>query len=744
MSFTLKRMFSTFSRGKAGFLFVINFLFVFALIYPKPVSAQASINKIKNTADKYFNSGDYKQALNYYVRYNQYKGGIPKIIKRLAICQLNNNQTDKAHNNLANLIDNNPSLFDAEVYYYFAETLLHQHEFKRAAQAYKQYLQKSRFAKHRSVVIHKLKNCEAGITLKQEVNLDLIENLGPLVNSIEDDIAPIVNQLKDEVTVYYASNFDRNKANPLNAKKSFDIYSTELNADSWTDPALFPEVYSTSSDERPVAFFNSPKIIYFQRGNSDRTKILIDTLSSNDTIDHPGEFSTPDAPIFPELGDRTIHHYGDSVLLFSSQRPSGFGGYDIYYTIKYKTGWRAPVNLGEQINSAYDEKDPFLTNDGAFLYFSSNRSESIGGFDIFISSYNVSTQEWDQALNVGLPVNSAGNERSIQLANATTLLLSSDRKTGYGGYDLYMLQSKTSLLGMGVDRSLKTPGFLALDPVIPPYQNQVTAENEDNSPPTSVPEPLSTIPEKVINIASIYYSADDVVLNPQSLKELDKIARLLNENIKLKLRLLSHSAGYDGPLYLDLYFSVRRAEQVVNYLIEKGVPKNKMTILSVGKQFPYAKKIINGDIAGYSIKLNRRIDILILGGEQYNLAFNYSDAGLNRQSIDERHNQFKTLLSGVNFKIHLLESSQIYEGEILGQIDFPTIEKMAHKKPYLYSVHWLEKYAEAQQSLALIKAKGFSNARIIPYFQGERLDEQGIRTLAGSYPELKKYRDNQR
>jgi hypothetical protein len=78
--------------------------------------------------------------------------------------------------------------------------------------------------------------------------------------------------------------------------------------------------------------------------------------------------------------------FKDNLLVFASNRPGGFGGYDLWYSRYLNGSWSSPVNLGEKINSAYDEFRPvkFELIGYELMIFSSNRPEGKGGFDLYM------------------------------------------------------------------------------------------------------------------------------------------------------------------------------------------------------------------------------------------------------------------------------------------------------------------------------------------------------------------------
>lgn len=127
-------------------------------------------------------------------------------------------------------------------------------------------------------------------------------------------------------------------------------------------------------------------------------------------------------------------------LFFVSNRPGGYGGFDIWYTERdLKTGiWSKPVNLGPNINTKYDEITPFLTHNQQKLIFASNRPSGIGGFDLYVSNFN--GLDFDLPINLGEPFNSKKNDEALKISdNSLWTYFSSDRfdVNAKGGYDIY-------------------------------------------------------------------------------------------------------------------------------------------------------------------------------------------------------------------------------------------------------------------------------------------------------------------
>ena len=136
-------------------------------------------------------------------------------------------------------------------------------------------------------------------------------------------------------------------------------------------------------------------------------------------------------------------------LFFASTRPGGLGGSDIYTCYKLPdNSWSEPKNLGDGVNTPYNEEAPFLSNDGQTLYFSSEGHTSLGDQDIFFSWWDDSRDRWTPALSLGPPVNSPHRELGFHLSSdGKTGYFASNRPGGRGGLDIYRFELSRRLSG---------------------------------------------------------------------------------------------------------------------------------------------------------------------------------------------------------------------------------------------------------------------------------------------------------
>ena len=183
--------------------------------------------------------------------------------------------------------------------------------------------------------------------------------------------------------------------------------------------------------------------------------------------------------------------YSGDTLFIASDRPGGFGGFDLYYALKLPNGeWGKAVNLGGNINTEFDENYPTLSVDGQTLYFASKGHKSMGGYDIFKAKYNRVDTKWINVENMGYPINNPYDNKTIRFTeNDRYAYVSSVLKQGIGDYDIY----KAIFLD-------KEPDFLIVN-------SKIFIDNKEKTPFNTLNLPVTI---SVYNANEIYglYSYD--------------------------------------------------------------------------------------------------------------------------------------------------------------------------------------------------------------------------------------------
>ena len=236
------------------------------------------------------------------------------------------------------------------------------------------------------------------ITVGEDMNQEFTE-LAQRYNSINNALAKI-NTPSNEFGPYFIPD-SRNhyKLNPLfilmysnNKDGSQDIrYVQNLDAfDTYTEPKPVAWLNSAKDDAYPTLKPDSTAIYFCsdREGNFDIYKALLDKskslrLNLEDTTAKP---ISKESILCSESNDKCPFIL-DSLMVFTSDRSGGFGGFDLYYSTFKNGQWSAPVNFGQKINTQYDEYRPIVTPIGGFtnnfMIFSSNRPGGKGGFDLY-------------------------------------------------------------------------------------------------------------------------------------------------------------------------------------------------------------------------------------------------------------------------------------------------------------------------------------------------------------------------
>ncbi|RKZ24795.1 hypothetical protein DRQ20_06360, partial [bacterium] len=229
-----------------------------------------------------------------------------------------------------------------------------------------------------------------------------IENIGYPPNSPYDEGAPFISA--DGTVIYFTS--DR-----PGGMGGEDIWFSKLKDGRWGPPINMGSpintfnadgIFCLTSDERTLYFasFRKPSI-----GNADIFVVYKKEHGWTTPQNLGRPLNSEGWESYP-----TISPDG-KVLFFVSSRSGGVGGIDIWFSVKNKDGrWSEPVNPGPPLNSEYDELAPFLHPDGKTLFFSSNRPEGLGKFDIYKTVINWEDTSFSEPINIGSPVNSENDD----------------------------------------------------------------------------------------------------------------------------------------------------------------------------------------------------------------------------------------------------------------------------------------------------------------------------------------------
>ena len=344
-------------------------------------------------------------------------------------------------------------------------------------------------------------------------------------------------------------------------------------------------------------------------------------------------------------------------LYFSSNVPGGFGGKDIWVCHRNDKGqWEEPLNLGPEINTSGDESTPFIHADNQTLYFNSNGRDCYSEKpDIFVTR-KLPDGKWSKPENLGYPVNTIDDEGSLVVAaDGKTAYYSSDRSDTKGGLDIYTFQLRDDVRPLktlwvrgkvfddktkqGLPSSVELTdvntrklvsrlqtdedgNYLVTLPVGKDYAFNVKRKgylffsenyNISEASPDSTFEadiPLQPIAANAhIILRNVFFDSKKTELKPGSITELDNIVRFLNENPTIKIQISGYTDNVGKPED-NLKLSTGRAVAVVNYLLAKNVKNERLSFKGYGEANPVTDNKTEEGRA-----LNRRTELKILSTE---------------------------------------------------------------------------------------------------------------------------------
>lgn len=622
-------------------------------------SAQEQLPKIEgvkameNEANGLYDEDNYKEALPYYLLLDSIKPNNAHFKARTGVCYLNLATKFKALAYLeeAKKMGHNKDGID----YYLGGAYHLKHDFDNAIThytAYKDHLHKStkklKEIKELEVLIAQ---CNTGKLLVKNEVAATIENLGSSVNSTFTDFAPLISA--DEGTLIFSSKRPNSGKRDENLDYYEDLYISYKDGDKWSTPKnLGPPINTKVNDASCGLSVDGQQLFLYKNDTLDTDKSGGDIYESdlkNGKWTKPrrmanGINSSSWEPSASLISD-------ENTMFFSSNRPGGFGGLDIYVCHRDpKTKvWGTPKNVGANINSEFDEDAPFIHPDSKTLYFSSNSKMSMGGFDIFTSDFDKATDSVSVAQNIGYPINTADNELYfVWSADGKRGYFSSARSDSYGEEDLYIvyrpnvkvdlvlfngkIKSNNKTLPAQItiidNETNKVVAFydstsfsgeytITLEPgknyAVSIESGKFLSHSENIIAPihgfTKIEKNVEMTPlDKggLIVLNNVYFEQGKSEVRKESYGELDRYTAILKAKPDLLMEIASHAGDFGDDHASNMELSQKRAEAVVAYLISKGVGKDKLRAMGYGDKFNLAD---NSTEDGK--KLNTRTELII-------------------------------------------------------------------------------------------------------------------------------------
>ncbi len=509
---------------------------------------------------------------------------------------------------------------------YYADTKKMNGKFEDAIAEYKKY---QKLVPNDSRGKIGVQSCELASKWIEKPTRYAVENM-PLMNSPESDFSPFFGK-KDFSVVLFSSNRPSTEGadnNKVTGKGFYDLYETSKDRkEKWAAPKSIGAPINTTNDEGASSLNLKGSSLYFTRCRVEKNQNLGCAIYK--TAKKGQGYGDPELIPIPNSGDSSwIAHpsvVGDeTVIYFAANLPGGYGGADIWKMTKDKKNgpWGEPVNMGADINTPGNEMFPYIRDNGE-LYFSSNYHAGMGGLDIFKAVSDGKTSKW-KVSNLKYPINSNADDFGIVFkGDKEQGYLSSSRSGGKGDDDIYeftlpplqftisgiVINEKTKQPVVGAKVTLKGSDSTSVEMIseadgsynfklAPATDYQIFTEKPEyfkgkGGESTKGIEENKDFKQdiimkpfmKVIKMENVFYVYAKPDLKPESFASLDKLVEILTDNANITIE-LSANTDFRGTTEMNNELSQKRAETVVNYLINKGIAADRLTAKGYGEQKP--------------------------------------------------------------------------------------------------------------------------------------------------------------
>jgi outer membrane protein OmpA-like peptidoglycan-associated protein/tetratricopeptide (TPR) repeat protein len=548
---------------------------------------------------------------------------------------------------------------DDSIMFYYAYALKANGKYQEAQTAFENYMKMAKSLRLRALAKKEIENLPQIDKIAKQKTFYEIQNV-QAINTTASEFSPV---LQGENLIFTASRKEGiYKANGLGM---VGLYKSKLSDPaSMEKPELFSDkVYDANVNEGTPTFSKDGKMMIFARGNlGGRTRgrkdmdLYISYFRDNQwtapelmTINHPEAWDA-----HPTLST------DGKTLYFASNRPGGSGGVDLWRSTANASGrFGTPANMGTKINTPGNDMFPYVSDDGK-LYFSSDGHPGLGRLDMFMA---IRKSGEISIYNMGVPMNSTGDDFGVIFKSPTTGYFSSDREGGKGDDDIYYFEDKNpgyKIVNYFLAGTTVTKGptgeqilgntriqFLEGDKLIgetttkedgsfkyqvyegknymivaskPDYltkregwsmSGRVLAQEILIKPVTDttyyVKVPLDPEEKGVMMALNIYYDLDKWDIRTDAAIELDKIVQFLNDNPRISVELGSHTDTRANDDY-NLVLSGKRAESARQYLISKGIAAGRI----IAKGYGETQLLIKEAETEEEHQQNRRTEIRVV------------------------------------------------------------------------------------------------------------------------------------
>lgn len=603
-------------------------------------------NQYTKTADKLFDRYEYVDAAKEYLKLAEGSKADNYVYKQLAESYYNVFNTKEASKWYAKVVEQKQ---DAETYYKYAQMLKAEGNFKEADKQMQQFAQLAPNDQRAKAFVS---NPNYLPELKGQAKLYDIAK-----SDISSDKTDFGAVLTNDNNVYFASARNTSKrSSNFNEEPYLDIYRATYNANGTISDAVAVDNLNTRWHDGPASITNDGNTMYYGSESFNEKEFTKDKAKNSKfgkiylyKATKEGDKWANSKPLPFNNKEYDVRNPSISkdgkTLYFSSNMPGGFGGEDIWKVSVNGDEYGTPENLGAKVNTEANESFPFITDDN-ILFFSSNGKQGFGGLDVFKIDLNKGTE----AINVGEPVNTSkddfaftynatkkvgffssnrdGNDdifKADPICNFKSFIVVKDEITGkeIEGATVQILDNDKKNLVANVTDS-KGEAVTVLN-CLPAFLSFASKSGYETSTYYKVEIPenefgqdvyfyitlkpiMPIITEREVILQPIYFEFNKSNITAEGAAELDKLVMVMKEYPNMVIFAKSHTDSRGSDKY-NMNLSDRRAKSTVQYLISKGIAKDRISGQGFGESEP---KVACKPCTEEQYAQNRRSEFLIV------------------------------------------------------------------------------------------------------------------------------------
>ncbi len=452
------------------------------------------------------------------------------------------------------------------------------------------------------------------------------------ISTIYDEYLPVISP--DQELSFFTRRYDRSSMNSITNTTVEEFFSSKKNNGKFDSGQALSSPFNLGNNEGGASITIDNGVLYYTKCTTNEKGYNNCDIYYVNRVDNKWSevqtFSDKISKLDSWESQPTVSSDGETII-FASDRAGGYGKIDLYEINRQKGEWTNPKNLGPVVNSAEDEKSPYLHTDGKTLFFSSSNFPSLGGFDIFYSRKD-SLGNWLKPHNIGYPINTVADEISLFVStDGDRAYFASNQLDGIGGWDIYsfflhddakpkrvlflkgglmdengqVLQdveleiknintSEVTIVNVDAGTYVSSLTLAKNDDVLITIKKEgfafnsvyISANDTSFSSPANLDFVLNSLEKgKSFCLSDVYFETNSFLINSIAKNVLFEFTNYLKLNNTMKIEINGFTDNI-GESIINQLLSENRAKAVYELLISYDIDKDRLSYNGYGEQFP--------------------------------------------------------------------------------------------------------------------------------------------------------------